>query len=183
MISARIPDQIVDSVFTLDSEEKSAAVVWDWDAKNFTKSAHADSSSKASSQARAKIYDESSDGSKQIADALARAGKEHKHVLIQFGANWCSWCQKLHKLFETDKNVAGELKSDYVVVLVDVNKGHNRNIDTKYGHPTRFGLPAIVVLDADGKQLTTQDTRKLEEADHHSPQKVVAFLKEWSPKK
>jgi hypothetical protein len=89
----------------------------------------------------------------------------------------------LHKLFETDKSVAEELERQYVVVMIDVNKGHNSDIDTKYGHPTRFGLPAIVVLDADGKQLTTQDTGKLEEADHHSPQKVVAFLKEWSPKK
>jgi hypothetical protein len=44
-------------------------------------------------------------------------------------------------------------------------------------------LPLIVVLDADGKQLTTQDTGKLEEGDHHSPEKVMAFLKEWSPKK
>jgi thiol-disulfide isomerase/thioredoxin len=183
VISARITDQTADSVFRLDSEEKSAAVVWDWDVKNFTKSVHADSSLNPSTQARPNIYDESADGSKQIGDALAIARKEHKHVLIQFGANWCGWCHKLHKLFETDKSVAEELERQYVVVMIDVNKGHNSDIDTKYGHPTRFGLPAIVVLDADGKQLTTQDTGKLDEADHHSPQKVVAFLKEWSPKK
>jgi hypothetical protein len=75
------------------------------------------------------------------------------------------------------------LKNDFAVVLVDVNKEHNKVVDTKYGHPTRFGLPVIVVLDADGKMLTTQDTGKLEEGDHHSPEKVMAFLKEWSPKK
>lgn len=38
VVSARIPEQIADSVFKLDSEEKSAAVVWDWDKKGFTKS-------------------------------------------------------------------------------------------------------------------------------------------------
>lgn len=44
------------------------------------------------------------------------------------------------------------------------------------------GVPFLVVLDADGKYLLTQHTAVLEEGDHHSPQKVLAFLKEWAPK-
>lgn len=133
--------------------------------------------------ARPAIYDESADGSKQIADALGIAAKEHKRVLLKFGANWCGWCHKLHRLFETDTNIAAILKSDYVVVMIDVNNGHNQDTDAKYGHPTRFGLPVLVVLDADGKQLTTQDSGKLEQGDHHDPDKVIAFLKEWAPSK
>jgi hypothetical protein len=89
----------------------------------------------------------------------------------------------LHKLFETDKGIAQELKSDYVVVMIDVNQGHNKDVDAKYGHPTRYGLPVIVILDTDGKQLTTKNTSELEEGDHHNPNKVMAFLKEWSVKK
>jgi len=69
------------------------------------------------------------------------------------------------------------------VVLVDVNNGHNDEINKRFGNPTRFGLPVIVVLDADGKGLTTQETDKLEEGDHHSPAKVLAFLSEWAGKK
>ena len=129
------------------------------------------------------IYDESADGTKQIADALALAGKDGKRVLLQFGANWCPWCHKLHSLFKTDKDIAARLKSDYVVVLIDVNKGRNGDVDAKYGHPTRLGLPVLVVLDADGKQLTTKDSGELEEGNHHSPVKVLAFLDKWSPKK
>ena len=136
----------------------------------------------APKNARPNIYDESASGSKQIADALVVAKREHKNVLLQFGANWCGWCHKLHKLFETDKDIAEMLKKNYVVVLIDVNKEHNKDVDTKYGRPTRFGLPAIVVLDADGKQLVTQDTGKLEQGDHHDPEKVMAFLKEWGKK-
>lgn len=63
------------------------------------------------------------------------------------------------------------------------NKGHNGDINKKYGNPTRLGLPVIVILDADGKVLTTQDTGKLEEGDHHDPKKVLAFLGEWAEKK
>ncbi|MDB6067784.1 MAG: thiol:disulfide interchange protein precursor [Pedosphaera sp.] len=132
---------------------------------------------------RPNIYDESADGNKQIADALAVAHKDGKRVLLKFGANWCIWCHRLHELFDADTHIAAELKSDYVVVLVDVNKEHNKDVDLKYGHPMRFGLPVLVVLDAEGKQLTTKDSGELEQGDHHSPEKVLAFLKEWAPKR
>jgi thiol:disulfide interchange protein len=140
----------------------------------------ADSPAKLSHPA---IYDENADGGKQIADALSVAKKENKRVLLQFGANWCGWCNKLHKLCESDAQIAAKLKADYVVVLVDVNKGHNSEVDKRYGNPTRFGLPVIVVLDSDGKALVTQDTGELEVGDHHDPTKVLAFLNEWSGKK
>jgi len=136
---------------------------------------------KSPTPTKPKIYDESADGSKQIADALVLAKKEKKLVLLQFGANWCGWCHKLHKLFESDKEIAAKLKAGYVVVLIDVNEQHNAETNEKYGNPTKHGLPVIVVLDADGKQLTTQDTGKLEEGDHHDTAKVKAFLSKWAP--
>jgi thiol:disulfide interchange protein len=132
---------------------------------------------------RPSIYDESADATKQIADALAKAKQDNKRVLLQFGANWCGWCHKLHKLFEADAEIAGVLKESYVVVMVDVNQGHNKDIDQRYQNPTRFGLPALVVLDSAGKVLVTQDTGKLEEGDHHDPKRVLAFLNEWAGKK
>jgi len=141
----------------------------------------------AAKTARPPIYDTKAEGSKQITDALATAKREHKNVLLQFGANWCGWCHKLHNLFHSDKDIASFLKANYIVVLIDVDKvdgkEHNSDINQRFGNPCRFGLPALVVLDADGKQLTTQDSGKLEEGDHHDPVKVRAFLKQWSPKK
>ncbi len=129
------------------------------------------------------LYDVKADANTQIKTALAQAGKGHKNVLVQFGANWCGWCHKLDKLFASDKTIAAELKKNYVVVLVDVDKEHNADVVKKYGNPAQFGLPVIIVLDKDGKQLTTQDTGKLEEGDHHDPAKVLAFLKQWAPGK
>ena len=143
---------------------------------------------------RATIYDESADGSKQMAEAFVAATKEHKHILLMFGANNCGWCHRLHTFFETDKNIADVIKSDYVIVMIDVktdtpNTGkienwHNGLLLTKYS-PVYQGVPFIVVLDADGKQLTTQDdgnTGKLEEGKNYSHDKVMAFLKKWAPK-
>ncbi len=134
---------------------------------------------------RPAIYDTKADGGKQITEALTTAKREHKNVLLQFGANWCGWCHKLHNLFHSDKDIAAFLKANYIVVLIDVDKvegkQHNTDINERYGNPCRFGLPALVVLDAEGKQLTTQDSGKLEEGDHHDPAKVIKFLKDWAP--
>ena len=135
----------------------------------------------AAKPARAAIYDESADGGKQVEEGLVRAKKENKRVLLMFGANWCGWCHRLHKLFESDAQIAATLKQDFVVVLIDVNKSRNADVNQRYGNPTRFGLPVLVVLDAEGKALTTQDTGKLEEGNHHDPAKVLTFLNQWAP--
>lgn len=129
------------------------------------------------------IYDEKANGTQQIEKALAEAKRSNKNVMVQFGANWCGWCHKLHALCASDKTIAAELKKNYVIVLVDVNEKHNADVVKRYDNPTRFGLPVIVVLDRSGKALTTQDTGKLEEGDHHDPAKVLTFVRQWSPKK
>jgi thiol:disulfide interchange protein len=132
------------------------------------------------------IYDTKADGKAQVAAALARAAASHKRVLVMFGANWCVWCHRLHATFAGDARVASALKAGYEVVLIDVNTRHgdkrNADVDARYGHPTKEGLPVLVVLDAAGKQLTTQETGALEEGAGHSPAKVVAFLEKWAAK-
>ena len=39
-----------------------------------------------------KLYDPSADAKSEIANAIAQAKKENKHVFLQVGGNWCSWC-------------------------------------------------------------------------------------------
>jgi len=135
-----------------------------------------------------RIYDTEADGNKQIDDALKLAKAKRKRVLLKFGANWCGWCHKLSKCFKTEPEVAKVLKDHYVLVLIDVDAKddetrHNADVLERYGNPTRHGLPVLVVLDADGRQLTTQDTALLEDGDHHDPEKVLAFLEKWRPAK
>ena len=142
---------------------------------------------------RPNIYDESADGAKQIAESVERATKEHKHILLMFGANNCGHCHSLHAFFETDKNIADVLKRNYLVVMIDVktdtpNTGkienwHNGLLLKKYS-PVYQGVPFIVILDAIGKQLTTQDTGNWSgEDDQYSHDIVMAFLKERPPQR
>jgi thiol:disulfide interchange protein len=127
-------------------------------------------------------YDAQADGAKQIDAALVSARKEGKRVLVQFGANWCVWCIRLHALFASEERIAARLRESYVVVLIDMNEGRNAGVNERYGKPTRFGLPAIVLLDAEGKPLVTQDTEEFEAGNGHDPKKVLAFLEKWASK-
>jgi thiol:disulfide interchange protein len=134
----------------------------------------------------ADIYDVHADANADIAKALAMASIEHKAVLLDFGANWCIWCHRLHNTFETNPAVAKALSDSFVVVMVDVNTRHgekrNADVNLRYGNPIQHGVPVLVVLDASGKQLTTKDSGELEEGDGHSPAKITAFLAAWAPK-
>jgi thiol-disulfide isomerase/thioredoxin len=128
-----------------------------------------------------RVYDIDADGSAQIAEALQAARSGDKRVLLQFGAEWCGWCHKLHHLFADDQAIADVLAKNYIVVLIDVDGDHNAAVNEKYGNPMQHGLPVLVVLDSDGTQLTTQETGQLEEGDHHDPELVLAFLNKWLP--
>ncbi|HVU35157.1 MAG TPA: thioredoxin family protein [Opitutaceae bacterium] len=133
------------------------------------------------------IYDPRADGNALVTAALGRARAEHKNVLLMFGANWCIWCHRLHATFETNLQVASLLHANYELVMIDVNRRHgvarNADLDARYGNPTRFGLPVLVVLDSAGKQLTTKDSGELENGrDGHDPAKVAAFLEKWRPR-
>jgi thiol:disulfide interchange protein len=137
--------------------------------------------------ARPKLYDTQADGKEQIAAALNKARAEQKRVLLKFGANWCRWCHKLSRCFKENDEIARVMHENFVLVLIDVDlvddQKHNADVLERYGNPTRLGLPALVVLDADGNPLTTKDTAELEEGDQHDPAKVLAFLNEWKPAK
>lgn len=134
------------------------------------------------------IYDTKADGAAQISAALDRARVGNKRVLVMFGANWCVWCHRLHTTFANNTKIAAALRENYELVLVDLNtrNGTKRNaeVNARYGNPMKEGLPVLVVLDRDGKQLTTQETGALEDGkEAHDPAKVLAFLERWKPAK
>lgn len=129
------------------------------------------------------IYDEKADATAQIDAALARAKKENRRVLVQWGGNWCHWCVKLHALFKSDAAIAKQLDYEYDVVLVDIGQGDKHmDVVQKYGANLDAGVPYLTVLDADGKALANQETGALEIGDKHDPKKVLEFLKQHQAK-
>jgi thioredoxin-related protein len=122
-------------------------------------------------------FDGSADANRQITDAVGKARKEGNRILLQFGANSCLSCLTLHRVFMTEKTVSAEVAKDYVLVLVDVSKGYNQGIVKRCAYAT------LAVLDADGKLIITQNSGEFADGSYYDLEKVLAFLKEWAPKR
>jgi len=127
------------------------------------------------------IYNPDADASANIATAVAKAKVENKHVLLQVGGNWCSWCIKLHGFMDEDPQIDSLLQVDYIRVMVNYSKENkNEAIMKELNYPQRFGFPVLVILDENGHRIHTQDSWYLEKDKSYDKEKVVQFLKMWS---
>jgi len=128
-----------------------------------------------------KLYDPKANAEKDVTLALAKAKKEGKHVLLQIGGNWCVWCYRFNSFVLTDSTLKNILNNNYVVYHLNYSS-ENKNLAymKKLGFPQRFGFPVLVVLDANGNRLHTQDSSLLEKGNGYDKDKVKNFLVNWS---
>ncbi len=125
------------------------------------------------------IYSETVNPRTDIAAGLKQARLQHKRVLLDFGGDWCGDCQVLDIYFHEQPNQA-VLEKNFVLVHVFI--GHmDKNIDlaARYGVPIGKGVPALAVLDANGKVLTSQRTGEFNDMRHMDQGSVTAFLNKW----
>ena len=126
------------------------------------------------------LYSETANPTADINAALAQARREHKRVILDFGGNWCGDCQVLDIYYHQSPN-AELLAKNYI--LVHINIGHmDKNVDVakKYNVPITKGVPALAVIDANGKLLYAEREKEFE---HPSPEAITAFLNRWKPVK
>jgi thiol:disulfide interchange protein len=126
------------------------------------------------------MYPDNADAKKEIAEALQAASKEHKRVLLVFGASWCFDCFVLDYRFH-QPNMASLVESNYRTVHVDIGRGDkNLDISKKYDTPIE-GIPALAVLDSSGKLVYSQKRHEFSSARSLDPKVIVAFLQKWKP--
>ena len=128
--------------------------------------------------AAAHPYDEAADAHAQVAAALAEAQRNGKHVLLDFGANWCPDCRVLAGIADRPE-VKPWLDTNFVTVLIDTGR-HNKNLDIaeQYGL-TLQAIPSVLVLTPDGKAVNRDEALALGDARTMAPQDVVALLARW----
>jgi thioredoxin 1 len=124
------------------------------------------------------------DSAKAIKQALAKAAKSHKRVLLVFGGEWCYDCHVLEHNFRTDPGLKALLKANYYVVHVDVGK-YDKNLDlaAKYKMNLSKGVPALAVLKADGRVVYSDPGGFFENARTMTKKEVAEFLERWAPPK
>ena len=132
--------------------------------------------------AAATIYPDVSRAAADIDAALKDAAQTKRRVLVEFGGNWCGDCIVLDRHFQAADN-ADLLRKHYVLVHVNVgDKGisHNFDIAKRYGIPLEKGVPALAVIEADGRLVFSQKQGEFESMRKMDPSSVGDFLRKWA---
>jgi thiol:disulfide interchange protein len=133
-------------------------------------------------QAAAMIYPDVARGDADIAAGLKDAATTNRRVLVDFGGNWCPDCIVLDRHFHAAENAA-LLQKHYVLVHVNIgDKGITDNfaIAERFGIPLEKGVPALAVLDPDGRVVFAQKQGEFEAMRKLDPASVRTFLMKWA---
>ena len=127
------------------------------------------------------LYPDVSRAQADLDAALKTAAQSNKRVIVDFGGNWCGDCKVLDINLRKPENAA-LLQKHYVLVHVNVGeKGIDQNLDLgqRYGIPLKKGVPALAVLESDGKLLYSQKNGEFESMRKMDPKSVNDFLVQW----
>ena len=127
------------------------------------------------------IYPAPEQAPADLATALQTASATHRRVILDFGGNWCPDCHVLDTYFHDATN-GPLLEGGYVLVHVNIGRvDQNLDIAERYEVPLKKGVPALAVLDADGKLLYSQKTGEFEAMRGMQASAVTEFLTRWKP--
>lgn len=132
----------------------------------------------------AKVYNEKRDPIAQIDSALNVAKETKRHVICQVGGNWCRWCLMFADFITKDNELSQFIKENYVYEHINYTRLQDpgsKRVAERLKNPGRFGFPVFVVLDSQGNILHYQDSSFLEQGEGYDKDKVLRFLKNWTP--
>jgi thioredoxin 1 len=129
------------------------------------------------------LYPDPAEAKADLDKALAAAGRDHKRVIVVFGANWCYDCHVLDAAFHS-KAIAPLVEANYHVVHINVGE-YDRNLDLadRFQVALNKGVPCLAVLDSGGQLVASQKQGEFENTVRIGPKDVVAFLNQWKPVK
>jgi thioredoxin-related protein len=95
-------------------------------------------------------------------DGYALAIKEKKHLLVDFYADWCSWCKVMETETFTKPNIVNKLNANYVIARVYTDKNSEKiQFKDMQLSPQEFaagmginGLPTLLFFDIKGEPVT-----------------------------
>lgn len=127
------------------------------------------------------IYPDNVDARKEIKEAEEHAAKDHKRVILVFGANWCYDCHVLDLAFHRPDFAS--TMAGYEVVHIDIGTDGKKNADLakQFQVPLDKGVPALAVIESDGKLVVSQKNGEFENARAMTPQSLLGFLNKWKP--
>ena len=105
-----------------------------------------------------------------LANAIKRAKKENKLILVDVYTDWCGWCKVLDKKTYGDPGAAEYINQSFVGLKSNAEKGDGINVAKKF-QVSQF--PTTLVLNSSGKKVG-------DFAGFKPPQKFIGLLKKIS---
>ena len=127
------------------------------------------------------LYPAGADAKQKIEASLKTAAAENKRVILIFGGNWCYDCHVLDQALHEGE--AGKIvKESFLLVHVDIGEG-DKNLDLikKYETTLGFGVPTVVIIDAESRVVYSSTKGEFEAARRMMKKDLVAFLNQWKP--
>src|ERR1700682_4510140 len=92
-------------------------------------------------------YDPKRDAAQDILKALKEAQRTNKHVLLEVGGEWCSWCHRLDGFFKAHADLLRLRDKSFVTVKINYSE-ENENKQVLSRYPPIPGYPPIFLLDS-----------------------------------
>jgi thioredoxin-related protein len=131
------------------------------------------------------LYPPAAQARADLAAALRQAPLAHKRVLLDFGWSSCGDCQAMDRYMHDPVNRA-PLDSNFIVVFINTDNDNphdytnaNEDLAHQYAVPLDKGVPALAVLDEDGKLIFSQQKGEFEDMRHLKSTDLTAFLMHW----
>ena len=135
----------------------------------------------AQEKAGVQLYNPEANVEEDLVKAIEQAAADKKHVFVQVGGNWCSWCILFHKFIEEDEELKALFDNNFETVRLNYGpENKNEAALEKLDLPQRFGFPVFVILDEKGKRIHTQNSALLEAGKGYDRKKVIEFFNNWS---
>jgi thioredoxin-related protein len=123
-------------------------------------------------------YDPKRDPAKDLSALIGQATRANRHILLEVGGEWCSWCHTLQSFIDNDPELKALWTGKYLTLKVNYSpENENKAFLSRY--PKVAGYPHLFVLDKTGKLLHSQDTALLESGKSYSRERMKAFLLKW----
>lgn len=126
------------------------------------------------------LFDPGRDPFVDIAVAMERARREQKNVLIHIGGDWCVWCQRLETFICEHPELAELREQRFVTIKVYLSATEDTNEAFFHQLPPFDGVPHLLIYNARGQMLCSQDTEVFEEDQSYNYERVKQFLSRWS---
>ena len=113
-----------------------------------------------------------------LQNAVSKAAKEDKRIVLDVGGEWCGWCIHMDKFIAANTNLKKLRDDNFVWVKINMSE-ENENKEFLSKYPEITGYPHLFVLEKDGSLLKSKDTSELEDGKTYNLQKFVDFLTEY----